>query len=123
MPISPYDRIAVARRICGEILLRVSILPRRTQDQVKLCLTFTDGSKLYVTETWSKGELEVYSYYWVDAQSNLIIGWDNAPHHTQIETFPHHKHVGDQSNRQPSEERCLEDVLQVIARQLRSLRR
>jgi len=120
MPISPYDRLAVARQICGEFLSQVSILPRHTHDQVKLRLTFVDGSRLYVTETWVEGELEVYSYYWVDAEDNLIIGWDNAPHHTQIGTFPHHKHVGDRSNRQPSEEHCLENVLRAIVSRLGS---
>ena len=25
----------------------------------------------------------------------LIIRWDNAPHHKQIQTYPHHKHLGE----------------------------
>jgi hypothetical protein len=32
----------------------------------------------------------------------------------RISTFPHHKHVGQQSNLQPSSEVCLEDVLSVL---------
>ena len=33
-------------------------------------------------------------------------------------TFPHHKHVGCQTNRRPSDETCLEEVMQVIIPQL-----
>ena len=25
-----------------------------------------------------------------------ILGWDNAPHHTKVSTYPHHKHEFDQ---------------------------
>jgi hypothetical protein len=31
---------------------------------------------------------------------------------------PHHKHVGQQTNRQPSDETCLEEVMQVIIPQV-----
>ncbi len=24
----------------------------------------------------------------------MIVRWDNAPHHTSLKTFPHHKHEG-----------------------------
>ncbi|MHB8232628.1 MAG: toxin-antitoxin system TumE family protein [bacterium] len=34
-----------------------------------------------------------YSYHWQDENQNLILRWDNAPHHNRILTFPHHKHV------------------------------
>jgi hypothetical protein len=35
-----------------------------------------------------------------------------------MESFPHHKHVGQQTNMQPSDETCLEEVMQVIIPQL-----
>ncbi len=33
-----------------------------------------------------------YSFHWQDKNENLIVRWDNAPHHSKIATFPHHKH-------------------------------
>ncbi len=35
-----------------------------------------------------------YAYH-ISKGSELIIRWGNAPHHKQIRTFPHHKHVGE----------------------------
>ncbi|MFH1905824.1 MAG: DUF6516 family protein [Chloroflexota bacterium] len=37
-----------------------------------------------------------------------------APHHTRLQNFPHHKHVGQRGNMQPSFETSLEDVMMVI---------
>jgi len=35
-----------------------------------------------------------YAYH-ISKGSELIIRWDNAPHHKQIKTYPHNKHVGE----------------------------
>jgi hypothetical protein len=37
--------------------------------------------------------IRFYSYHWQDSNDNLIIRWDNSPHHLKIKTFPHHKHI------------------------------
>jgi len=46
--------------------------------------------------------------------NELRIGWDNAPHHTRLETHPHHKHVDLKANLQPSSETRLEEVMKVV---------
>ena len=33
-----------------------------------------------------------YAYHVFDGDT-MIVRWDNAPHHRDISTFPHHKHV------------------------------
>jgi hypothetical protein len=35
-----------------------------------------------------------YRYHWQDTTGRLIFRYDDAPHHSEIVTFPHHKHVG-----------------------------
>jgi hypothetical protein len=47
-------------------------------------------------------------------EDELKIGWDNAPQHTHLENFPHHKHVGRKENLQPAFETCLEEVMEII---------
>jgi hypothetical protein len=38
-----------------------------------------------------------YAYHWEHRrQSGRLYRWDNAPHHSQIATFPHHFHEGDE---------------------------
>ena len=44
----------------------------------------------------------------------MIIGWDNAPYHQSMSTFPHHKHINDRI--EESEERKIEEVLNFIKR-------
>ena len=36
-----------------------------------------------------------YRYHLMDNDNNPVIRWDNAPHHPDISTFPHHVHYWD----------------------------
>lgn len=83
-------------------------------ETLQLVLYFKDGTNLRVTEQWSGSILERYSYYWLTATNELKVGWDNAPHHRQLETHPHHKHLGRKENLQPSSETRLEEVLEIV---------
>lgn len=83
-------------------------------EALRLILYLEDGTNLRVTEQWTGRTLERYSYYWLSSSNRLKIGWDNAPHHTQLENFPHHKHIGSQARLAPSRETCLEDVMKTI---------
>ncbi|MCP4350143.1 MAG: hypothetical protein GY795_32100 [Desulfobacterales bacterium] len=81
---------------------------------LKVILYLRDGTNLRITEQWESGQIRRYSYYWLTSCNELKIGWDNAPHHIQLESFPHHKHVERQNNLQPSAETCLEEVMKII---------
>jgi len=83
-------------------------------ETLRLVLHLRDGTNVRVTEQWSGSLLERYSYYWLTPTNELKVGWDNAPHHTRLETYPHHKHVGRKENLQPSSETNLEEVMKVV---------
>ncbi|MBF0230434.1 MAG: hypothetical protein HQK63_12750 [Desulfamplus sp.] len=88
---------------------------------LRIILYFYDGSNLRVTEQW-EGEIVIrYSYYWLNSDNTLKVGWDNAPHHKNIEGFPHHKHIEKQKNIESSPEKTLEDVMAFIVKNLRKL--
>jgi hypothetical protein len=94
-----------------------------TDETFRLLMALKDGTTLRVSERW-RGQLQVrYSYYWLDRASCLKIGWDNSPHHEQLENFPHHKHIGVQGLRVPSYETSLDAVMLVIEQELASSRR
>lgn len=80
-------------------------------------VTLKDGSQLYIRETVIEGAKRKYAYHWQDAEGNLLIRWDNAPD-WEVDTFPHHKHVGQQETVIASYERTLEQVLAVIAQEI-----
>jgi len=60
----------------------------------KLKINFTDNSVLFAREYFDSTERS-YSFHWQDENNRLVCRWDNAPHHKNIATFPHHKHYND----------------------------
>jgi len=80
--------------------------------KVRAKLKLFDGSILWIREIWIKGKIEIYSYYWLRPDETIIMGWDNAPHHKKIVTFPHHKHVGNKI--EPSQKVNIRNVLSFI---------
>ena len=53
-----------------------------------------------------------YSFNFSDGKRDMIFRYDNAPHHREIPTFPHHRHF--RSNIQTSKEMGLAEVLSEI---------
>lgn len=35
-----------------------------------------------------------YRHHWQDSDGHLVKRWDNAPHHPDVTSFPHHLHDG-----------------------------
>lgn len=62
-------------------------------------LRFYDGSQLQVVEKLIVDRYIIikprYAYHYQQADGTLILRYDNVPHHPEVETYPHHKHVGD----------------------------
>jgi len=59
-------------------------------------LIFAEESVLHFIEFVNvKENIEVYrySYHYQDRNGHLIFRYDMAPHHREIQTFPHHKHT------------------------------
>jgi len=51
-----------------------------------------------------------YSYHYQDKEKVLIFRYDNAEHHPEISSYPHHKHIP-KSNIEASKEMFLAEVL------------
>lgn len=84
-------------------------------ETLSVILYLKDSTNLRVAEQWAGRVLKRYSYYWLNSANELKVGWDNAPHHTQLESFPHHKHIKSlQRNMQPSTENRLEEVMSMF---------
>ena len=65
---------------------------RRGVEQLKAIVYLEDGTHLRISEVFVSGSIKKYSYYWLDQHNDLLIGWDNSPHHPEVATFPHHRH-------------------------------
>lgn len=57
-----------------------------------------------------------YKYHFRNSQNNMIFRYDNVPHFPEIDSFPHHKHVG--KNVYPSNEPLFYDILKEIEQQI-----
>ncbi len=77
-------------------------------------LIFGDNSRLIFLEVKDSEILtkDKYSYHYMDSGDNLVFRYDNAKHHHEIGSFPHHKHLPDGVI--GCAEPCLEDVLYEI---------
>jgi hypothetical protein len=85
-------------------------------EQFKAIVELADGSRLHINEVWLSSVLHKYSYYWLTPIGTLIQGWDNAPHHLHIATYPHHSHTP--TGIIVSSVRSLADVLVEIKKQI-----
>lgn len=106
-------RIASIWSTLADYVAEISIL-RVDYHSFKIKVTLANGSTVHINEQYYHDTLEGYAYYWLDRDSDLIIGWDNAPHHSHLPGFPHHKHVTSQKNVQPSEVTTPEEILATI---------
>ena len=81
-------------------------------------ITFQDGSFLEMFERFQivAGELLVtkYRHHWQDAAGRLLKRWDNAAHHPEIATHPHHVHDGSEDNVSSYEPMNAGEILTMI---------
>jgi len=81
---------------------------------------FMDNSNLHFMEFVDVGkkiEKYKYSYHYEDNSRSLIFRYDIAPHYRNIETFPHHKHVGGNkvvASKEPSLKEILYEIEKLI---------
>lgn len=84
---------------------------------IRFVIGLRDDSELHVFEYVDSSLHKVdYSYHWQDKEKRLIPRWDNAPHHPELETFPHHVHEGGAIN--PSEEPTFVEILKNIGERI-----
>lgn len=81
-------------------------------------LTLRDGGLLELFERFQIVEerLQVtrYSFHWQNADGQLCKRWDNAAHHPEVSTHPHHVHDHTEANVLPHGPISTEDVLAII---------
>ena len=84
-----------------------------TRGYIRFALELRDGTELHIFEYVDSSLHKIeYSYHWQNNEKKLIKRWDNAPHHKEIETFPHHLHNGEHvmSSAEPTFVEILEKI-------------
>ena len=82
-------------------------------------LTLRGGDLLEMFERFQVGaggvRVNKYAFHWQDATGQLRKRWDNAAHHSEVPTHPHHVHDGAEANVRPHGPISAEEVLTRIA--------
>ncbi len=84
---------------------------------IRCRVTFWDGSTLNIYEVVST-ELGYpvrinYSYTYLSGDQ-LIFRYDNAPHHPEIVTHPHHKHIGLKDRLAPADQPSISQIIAEV---------
>lgn len=59
-----------------------------------------------------------YSFHYMTANNATIFRYDNSLHHSELPTFPHHKHTGAAEQVTPSEQPTVRTIRDEIAAHL-----
>jgi len=83
-----------------------------TEGMLRGRLLFVDGSMLEFMEYLQEENRLKYRFHLMDREGSMVFRYDNAPHHKDVSTFPHHKHLSD--NVAESDDKGIMDVLDEI---------
>ncbi|OGW50644.1 MAG: hypothetical protein A2Z50_03310 [Nitrospirae bacterium RBG_19FT_COMBO_42_15] len=79
-------------------------------------LLFIDFSILeiaiFANKLHNEISIDKYRFHYMDKEAHMLFRYDNAPHHPEIPSFPHHKHTSNKTVQ--SNIPCLKDVLNEI---------
>ncbi len=78
-------------------IIRKDILYNEAKIRIQINLVNEDLLEIfeYLQEKGGKLTSIKYSYHWQDKEGRLKLRWDNAPHHKELDNFPHHIHFED----------------------------
>jgi len=95
----------------------IEVVEEESVQLLRVRAEIIDGSLLHLREAIFP-QTSKYSYHWQARTGELLMRWDNAPHHPEIPTYPDHKHEGEQIS--SSARVSVEEVLAEIAAVLKS---
>ncbi len=90
--------------------------------KIKGFVIFKNNSELHFKEYFiKKVNLEKigYSYHYQNKQKEIIFRYDNAEHHHEIRTFPHHKHIKDKVDeikKIPAIQNVVDEILKILVK-------
>ncbi len=117
------ELIATSPEVIEFIILRRSFYETDLEKILiyRFKVKFKDNSTVEITERLieftNKIKRTKYSYHFQDKNGKLIKRWDNAPHHPEIESYPHHLHISESRVIKSNEISGFDILKELIGRQ------
>jgi len=112
--------------LLSPVVLSVQVREREERLQegfIRLRAVLTNGDLLeafeFVVTISDRIQTLTYRIHWQQRDGQLKRRWDNAPHHSDVSTFPHHVHLGPAEHIEPSEAMTILRVLAVVEEDIR----
>ena len=68
---------------------------------------------IFATKSRKTLSIEKYRLHYINSAGQMLFRYDNAPHHFEIDSYPHHKHTPDKIV--PSTVPSIKDILNEIS--------
>ena len=68
---------------------------------------------IFATKSHNTLSIDKYRLHYMNSTGQMLFRYDNAPHHPEIDSYPHHKHTPDKI--MPSSMPSLKDILNEIS--------
>lgn len=98
-----------------------NILLNRGYFRVRLTLINTDFLELAEAFTIEDNQLSTldYRYQWMDSAKQVLRRrWDSVKHFPDLPNFPHHVHIGSESNVEPGQSRNILEFIDLMESEL-----
>lgn len=114
-------RLVASAAVTSIDIVEERALPDRGYFRARLRLSNDDF--LEIAEYWiiedDRCVTQRYRYQWMDElQQVLRKRWDNVEHFPDLSSFPHHVHVGEESNVEPGRVLSIMDLIDLIEEEL-----
>lgn len=103
------------------VVINLTIVREETQSEQGLWryrLVLKNNSLLELFEFFSIESEQInvvkYSYHWQTDNGKLVKRWDNAAHHPEISTYPHHLHDGSEDCVLDYDHLDIQQILKIV---------
>lgn len=119
--------VTIKNKISTSPLITISevvdekILINRGYFRVRLTLFNTDFLELAEAFTIKNNQLSTldYRYQWMDSSKQILRKrWDSVKHFPDLPNFPHHVHIGSETNVKPGQSRNILDFIDFMESEL-----
>lgn len=129
MELQQYINEVKAKLIASSVISSVEIVDERTllnRGYFRARLILRNSDFLEIAESFTIQDKRCvtldYRYQWMDeTKQKLRRRWDSVRHFPDLPNFPHHVHIADDSNVEPSQSRSILELIDLMEQEISSI--